>query len=59
MVIQVNGKVRGRVTVPASVTEAEAQQIALSQERVKSYLKDRKVSKIIYVPGRLVNLVVK
>ncbi|GAI08159.1 unnamed protein product, partial [marine sediment metagenome] len=44
LVIQVNGKVRHRVMVPASITEAEAQQIALSQERVKSYLKDRKVS---------------
>jgi leucyl-tRNA synthetase len=58
LVIQVNGKLRDRVTVPVSITEAEARELALSRERIKAYVKDNKVAKIIYVPQRLVNIVV-
>ncbi|MGD0352003.1 MAG: leucine--tRNA ligase [Dehalococcoidia bacterium] len=58
LVIQVNGKIRDRVTVPVSITEAEAKELALSSERIKDYLKDNNVAKIIYVPQRLVNIVV-
>ncbi len=59
LVIQVNGKLRDRITVPASISEAEARQLVLARQRVKSYLDDRKVAKIIYVPGKLFNLVVR
>ena len=59
LVIQVNGKLRDRITVPASTTEAEAKQIAAESTRVKPHLEGKKVIKEIYVPGRLVNLVVK
>jgi leucyl-tRNA synthetase len=58
LVIQVNGKVRDRVTVPVSITEAEARELALSRERVQAYVKDNKVAKIIYVPQRLINIVI-
>jgi leucyl-tRNA synthetase len=58
LVIQVNGKLRDRVTVPVSITEAEAKELALSRERIKAYVKDNKVARIIYVPQRLVNIVV-
>jgi leucyl-tRNA synthetase len=58
LVIQVNGKVRDKVTVPVSISEAEAKELALSRERIKAYVKDNKVVKIIYVPQRLVNIVV-
>ena len=59
LVIQVNGKLRDRVTVPASTTEVEAKQKAEESTRVKPYLAGREVIKRIYVPGRLVNLVVR
>jgi leucyl-tRNA synthetase len=59
LVIQVNGKLRDKVTVPVSITEAEARELALSRERVKVYVKDNKIAKIIYVPQRLINIVVK
>jgi len=59
LVIQVNGKVRDKVTVPVSITEAEAKELALSRERIKTYIKDNNVAKIIYVPQRLVNIVVR
>ncbi len=58
LVIQVNGKIRDKVTVPVSITEAEAKELALSSERIKDYLKDNNIAKVIYVPHRLVNIVV-
>jgi leucyl-tRNA synthetase len=59
LVVQVNGKVRDRITAPASITESEARQAALNSQRIKSFLEGKEVVKIIYVPSRLVNLVVK
>jgi len=59
LVVQVNGKLRDRIAVPAAITEAEARQIALERQRVKAYLEGRQIINIIYVPGRLVNLVVR
>ncbi len=59
LVVQVNGKVRDRITVPASITEAEARQLALDSQRVKVHLEGKKITNTIYVAGRLVNLVVK
>lgn len=59
LVVQVNGKVRDKVAVPASITEAEAKEVALSQTKVKSYLEGREVLKLIYVPQKLVNVVAR
>ena len=58
LVVQVNGKLRDRIAVPASITEAEAQQLVVERQRVKAYLEGKKIIKTIYVPGRLVNFVV-
>lgn len=57
LVIQVNGKLRDRVAVPASITQSQAQELALSQERVQAHLKGKEIAKVVYVPGRLVNIV--
>jgi len=59
LVIQINGRLRDRVTVPVTITEEEARELALGRERIKVYLEDREVVRIIYVPRRLVNIVVK
>ena len=58
LVIQVNGKLRDKVLVPASISEAEAKELALSRERVKAYIDDKKLTRVIYVPKRVVNIVV-
>ncbi|UCG83647.1 MAG: leucine--tRNA ligase [Dehalococcoidia bacterium] len=58
LVIQVNGKLRDRVEVPISITETEARELALGSTRVQAYINDRKVRNVIYVPGRLVNVVI-
>ncbi len=59
LVVQVNGKVRDRITVPASITEDEARQLAPDRPKIKPYLTDKTVTKVIYVPGKLVNLVMR
>jgi leucyl-tRNA synthetase len=59
LVIQVNGKLRDRITVPASTTEVEARQIAAGSTRVQPHLEGKEVVKEIYVPGKLFNLVVR
>jgi len=57
LVIQINGKLRDRLIVPASITESQARELALGRERVKAYTDDKGTSRIIYVPKRLVNIV--
>ncbi len=57
LIIQINGKVRDKVSVPTSITEEEVVKLALSRERVKLYLNEKKVLRTIYVPYKLVNIV--
>ena len=59
LVVQVNGRLRDRITVPASINEVETRKLVLERPRVKTYTEGKEITKIIYVPGRLVNLVVK
>jgi leucyl-tRNA synthetase len=59
LVVQVNGKLRDRMQVSVSVTGAEARQMALGRQRVKDYLGEKEVAKVIYLPGRLVNVVTR
>ncbi len=58
LVVQVNGKVRDRIQVPVDIDEAEAQELALASPKVRAFTQDKTVNKAIYVPGRLVNVVV-
>lgn len=59
IVLQVNGKVRGRLTVPAEATKEELEKIAMSDANVQAHIGDATVRKVICVPGRLVNIVAK
>lgn len=56
MAVQINGKVRDHITIPAGTVEAEIQQLAVNQ--VQRYVNGRTPQNIIVVPGRLVNIVV-
>ncbi len=58
IVVQVNGKLRGRITVPATADQAAVQAIALADEHVLKFVEGKPVRKFIYVPGKLANLVV-
>jgi leucyl-tRNA synthetase len=57
--VQVNGKLRGRVSVAASATEDETRRAALSDERVRAWVDGKQIVKTVVVPGRLVNVVVR
>ena len=58
LVVQVNGKVRDRIEVPANIDESTANELALASSKVQPYTEGKVVDKAIYVPGRLVNVVV-
>jgi leucyl-tRNA synthetase len=58
LIIQVNGKVRDKVEVEVDISEERAKELAISRERVKKWIKEKEIKKIIFVPGKLINLVV-
>jgi len=58
LIIQVNGKVRDKIETPADIPEEEAKQLALASPRVTPHLDGKTPRQVIYVPGRLVNIVV-
>ena len=57
MVVQINGKVRDRIEMPAGINKEEAQKAALEAPKVQSYLEGMQIRKVIVVPERLVNIV--
>jgi leucyl-tRNA synthetase len=57
--IQINGKLRDKVTVSACITEDDLKEKVLAQDKVKFFIAEKKIVKWIVIPSRLVNLVVK
>jgi len=58
LVVQVNGKLRGRVAVPADADKAAIEALAIADENVQRFIDGKDIRKVIVVPGRLVNIVV-
>jgi leucyl-tRNA synthetase len=58
MIIQVNGKVRDRMDVPAGISETEAEKLALESEKARAFIDGQQVRKVVARPPRLVNIVV-
>jgi leucyl-tRNA synthetase len=59
LVVQVNGKLRARIPAPADINECRATDLAMNHERVQEYTAGKEVKTVIYVPGKLLNIVVK
>ncbi|HXG35943.1 MAG TPA: class I tRNA ligase family protein, partial [Dehalococcoidia bacterium] len=59
LVVQVNGKVRDRLDVVADISDEEAKQRALASPRVQAHLNGKELLRVVYVPGKLVNVVVR
>ena len=59
IVFQVNGKIRSKANVPADITKEDMEKTAKADERVIEHTKDKQIVKVIVVPGKLVNIVVK
>ncbi|MDD2378110.1 MAG: leucine--tRNA ligase [Bacilli bacterium] len=59
MIVQVNGKVRGKETISTETSKEEMEQIAQTIENVKKYIDGKEIVKVITIPGKMVNIVVK
>lgn len=59
LVIQINGKVREKLVVPVDISEDDARKSAYADEKIKGYIEGKQIVKTIYVPGKLLNIVVK
>jgi leucyl-tRNA synthetase len=57
LIIQVDGKLRDRIAAPSTIEESDAKKLALASPRIVDYLNQKSIKHIIYVPGRLVNVV--
>ena len=57
--VQVNGKVRDKLTIPVSIDNKVLEDQALSLDRVKEFTDGKSIVKVIIIPGKLVNIVVK
>ena len=58
MIVQVNGKVRSVILLPANSSEEEVKKLALADEKIKKHLAGREIRKTIFVKNRLINFVV-
>jgi len=59
LVLQINGKVRDKIEVDAEISEAEAKDLALARPKIKKWTDGKEIIKVIFVKGKLVNIVVK
>ena len=59
LVVQVNGRLRDKIEVEATIDEKEAKEVAVTSENVIRFIQGQKIVKVIYVPGKLVNIVAK
>lgn len=57
IIVQVNGKLRAKLTVPADISKEALEQLAFEQPQVESFTEGKTVRKVIYVPGKLLNIV--
>jgi leucyl-tRNA synthetase len=57
IVVQVNGKVRAKITIAADAAKEHIEQLGLSEANVQSFIEGKTVRKVIYVPGKLLNIV--
>ena len=57
--VQVNGKLRSRLMASPETPKNVLEQLAVADEKIQEYIKDKEIVKIIFVPGRLLNIVIK
>jgi leucyl-tRNA synthetase len=57
--VQVNGKLRDLVAMPAGLSEVEIEQIVMARDKIRAQLEGNEVVRVIHVPGRLVNVVLR
>jgi len=58
LIVQINGKVRDRIETKVDISEEEAKKLTLGREKIKKRIVGKKVKKIIFIPGKLINIVI-
>ncbi|MFA5777189.1 MAG: class I tRNA ligase family protein [Parcubacteria group bacterium] len=58
LVIQINGKLRDRIKVPADISEGEVKKLAMESEKIKNFIGNKEIKKVIFVKGKLINIVI-
>jgi leucyl-tRNA synthetase len=58
LVIQVNGKLRDKIEVERDISEEKVKELAISREKVKKWIEGKEIKKVVYVPRKLINIVV-
>ncbi|MBU0546787.1 leucine--tRNA ligase [Patescibacteria group bacterium] len=58
LIIQINGKVRDKIEIETGLSEKEATKMALSQEKVKTWIKNQEIKKVIFIPDQIINFVI-
>jgi len=58
LIVQINGKMRDKISVPAGISQKEAEGFAFANEKIKIWIKEGEVKKVIYVPNKLINIVI-
>ncbi|PIZ01138.1 leucine--tRNA ligase [bacterium (Candidatus Gribaldobacteria) CG_4_10_14_0_8_um_filter_33_9] len=59
LVVQINGKVRDKIEVDADISEKEAKEVILFQKKIQEWLQKKEIKKMVFVPGKLINIVIK
>jgi len=59
LIIQINGKVRDKIRISKGLERLEVEKLALARDAIKKYTKGKEVKKIIFIPNRLINIVIK
>ena len=59
IVVQINGKVRGKLSVAANISREEMEKVAMEDEKIKALVEGKTIIKVVAVPKKLVNIVVK
>ena len=59
LVIQINGKIRDTISVEVGISNEESEKLAFNSERIKKFIDGKEVLKVIVIPNKLVNVVVK
>jgi len=59
LVVQINGKVRDKIESRIGISQKEAEQLTLSRENVKKHISAKQIQKIVFVPNKLINIVIK
>jgi len=58
IIVQINGKLRGRLQVAAGITEGDLKQLVLADDKIRPFLEGKEIKRFVYVPGKLVNIVI-